>query len=44
MFFTKTYCQGMKVIVFGKSDRPKGPRPAKMINFNKIYFIKAISL
>ena len=27
----------MKVIVFGKSDRPRGPRPAEMIDFNKKY-------
>ena len=32
--FTKTYCQGMKVIVFGKSNRPRGPRPVERINFN----------
>ena len=35
LFFTKTYCQGMKVIVVGKSNRPRGPRPVEMINFNK---------
>ena len=40
VFFTNTYCQGMKVIFFGKSDRPRGPRPAEMINFNKIYSSK----
>ena len=27
----------MNVIVFGKSNNPKGPRPVEMINFNKIY-------
>ena len=26
----------MKVIVCGKSNRPGGPRPVDMINFNKI--------
>ena len=30
----------MKVIVFGKSNRPRGPRPVEMINFNKIYSSK----
>ena len=38
--FTKTYCQGLKVIVFGKSNRPRGPRPVEMINFNKKYSSK----
>ena len=37
VFFTKTSCQGMKVIVFGKCDRPRGPRPVELMNFNKIY-------
>ena len=37
LFFTKTYCQGMKVIVFGKCNRPRGPRPVELIYFNKIY-------
>ena len=27
----------MKVIVFGKCDRPRGPRPVELMNFNKIY-------
>ena len=31
VFFTKSYCQGMKVIVFVKSHRPKGPRPVEMM-------------
>ena len=26
----------MKVIVFGKSNKSRGPRPVDMINFNKI--------
>ena len=39
MFLTKTYYQGMKVIVFGKCNRPSGPRPVEMINFNKNYSI-----
>ena len=30
----------MKVIVFGKSDGPRGPRPVEVINFNKIYSSK----
>jgi len=37
VFFTKTFCQGMKVIVFGKSNRPRGPRPVEKINFEKNY-------
>ena len=36
-FFTKTYCQGMKVIVFGKCNRPRGLRPVELMTFNKIY-------
>ena len=32
----------MEVIVFGKSDRPRGPRPAEMINFNKKYSRKEL--
>ena len=37
LFFSKTYCQAMKVIVFGKCNRPRGPRPVELMNFNKIY-------
>ena len=37
VFFTQTYSPGMKMIVFGKCNRPRGPRPVELINFNKIY-------
>ena len=37
VFFTKTVCQGMKLIAWGKSNRPRVPRPVVMINFTKIY-------
>ena len=37
VFFTQTYCQGMKLIALGKSKRPWVPRPVEMINFTKIY-------
>ena len=28
----------MKVIVFGKYNRPRGPRPVELVNFDKIHF------
>ena len=37
---TKSYCQGIKVIVFGKRDRLRGPRAVEMINFKKRYSSK----
>ena len=40
VFFTKSYCQGIKVLDFDKSDRPRGPKPAEMIQFNKKYSSK----
>ena len=33
--FFKTYCQGMKVIVFGKCNKPRGARPVELINLTK---------
>ena len=36
-FSQKTVCQGMKLIAWGKSNRPRVPRPVEMINFTKIY-------
>ena len=39
-FLTKSYCQGMKVIVISKSNRPRGPKPVEVVNFNTIYSSK----
>ena len=36
-FSQKTVCQGIKLITWCKSNRPRVPRPVVMINFTKIY-------
>ena len=37
VFFTETVCQGMKLITWVKSNRPRVPRSVEMMNFIKIY-------